>query len=200
MCRKITNTDALFSNLVGYYNFDETTGNIAFDGSANANNGTLTNGPTRVTSGAAIGNSSAHNYVTTGFPAANLSASGQDNLGVNYTAGTFSGEAGTHVYLVNEKPNTESGIENPGTNNRYFGVFNSGLTNPQYTATYNYNGNPFVTVGNEAQLGLFADENWDGLPLVERLRADVAAWRKADYRGGSEVTRRLLRHWARGHR
>lgn len=155
MCRKITSGDALFSNLLAYYNFDETTGTNAFDGTANANHGTLVNGATRVVSGAAIGNSSTHNYVTAGFPAVNLSFSGQDNLAVNYTSGIFTGEAGTHVYVVNEKPNTESGIENPGTNNRYFGVFNAGLTNPQYTATYNYNGNPFVTVGNESQLGLF---------------------------------------------
>lgn len=155
MCRKITSADALFSNLVAYYNFDESSGNTAFDGTANANNGTLTNGPTRVTSGAAIGNASAHNYVSSGFPSANLSLNGQDNLAVAYTAGTFSGTAGTHIYAVSEKPNTEAGIENPGSNDRYFGVFNAGLTNPQYTATYNYTGNGFVTAGNESQLALF---------------------------------------------
>jgi hypothetical protein len=155
MCRKITSGDALFSNLVAYYNLDETSGNTAFDGTAYANNGTLANGPTRVTSGAAIGNTSTQNYVSTGFPSANLGFNGQDNLSVSYTAGTFTGEAGTHVYSVSEKPNTEAGIENPGTNNRYFGVFSAGLTNPQYTATYNYNGNSFVTAGNESQLGLF---------------------------------------------
>lgn len=155
MCRKITSGDALFSNLVAYYNFDETSGNTVFDGTANANNGTLTNGPTRVTSGAAIGNTSAHHYVTSGFPSANLSINGQDNLAVAYTAGTFSAEAGTHIYAVSEKPNTETGIENPGSNDRYFGVFSAGITNPQYTATYNYTGNGFVTAGNESQLALF---------------------------------------------
>jgi type III restriction enzyme len=42
-----------------------------------------------------------------------------------------------------------------------------------------------------------ADETWDDLPLVNALREDVARWRKADYRGATSVTRRLLKHWAR---
>jgi len=152
MCRKISNGDVLINNLVGYYNFDESTGNTAFDGTSNVNNGTLTNGPTRVTSGAAIGNTSTHNYVTTGLPTANLSFNGQDNLAVTYTAGTFTSEAGTHIYSVNEKPNTENGIT-AGSNNRYFGVYNANLTTPAYTATYNYTGNPSIT--NENGLGLY---------------------------------------------
>lgn len=155
MCHKITNTDALYSNLVAYYNFDESTGNTAFDGTANANNGTLTNSPTRITSGAAIGNTSTHNYVTTGLPSANLSSNAQDNLAVSYTAGTYTGEAGTHIYTVNEVPNTTNGIGVVGTNDRYFGVFNANLTSPTYTAMYKYTGNPFVTTNNENGLGLF---------------------------------------------
>lgn len=155
MCRKITSGDDLYANLVGYYNFDESTGITAFDGSANGNNGTLVNGPTRVTSGAAIGNTSAHNYVTTGLPATNLSFNAQDNLAVAYTSGTFTGEAGTHVYAVSEAPNTTSGITEVGTNNRYFGVFNANLSSPAYTATYNYTGNPFVTASNEPLVGLY---------------------------------------------
>ncbi len=155
MCRKITSSDALYPNLVAYYNFDESTGTTVFDGSASGNNGTMVNGPTRVTSGAAIGNTSSHNYVTSGLPAANLSFNGQDNLSVAYTGGTFTGEAGTHVYAVSEVPNTTSGITEPGTNNRYFGVFNANLSSPSYTATYNYNGNPFVTASNEPLVGLY---------------------------------------------
>jgi len=155
MCRKITSGDALYSNLVAYYNFDESTGTTAFDAISNANHGTLINSPTRFTSGAAIGNTSTHNYVTTGLPTANLSVNAQDNLAVSYTAGTFTGEAGTHIYTVNEVPNTTNGITGVGSNDRYFGVFNANLTSPTYTATYNYTGNPFVTVPNEPSLNLF---------------------------------------------
>jgi len=160
MCKKITNTDPLYANLSAYYNFDENTGATVFDGTINANNGTLSNSPVRVTSGAAIGDNSAHNYVTTGLPAANISFTGQDNLAVAYTGGTFTGEAGTQVYVENEKPNTENAITGVGPNNRYFGVFNCNLTNPQYTATYNYTGNPFVSGTNEFTLALFKrDDN-----------------------------------------
>jgi Concanavalin A-like lectin/glucanases superfamily/MBG domain/CARDB/PKD-like domain/Secretion system C-terminal sorting domain len=162
MCKKITNTDPLYSNLAAYYNFDETTGNSIADGTLNGNGGTLVNGPTRMASGAAIGDNSSHNYVTTGLPLANLSTNGQDNLEVAYTAGTYTGTAGTHIYVVNEKPNTVNGITGVGTNDRYFGVFNANLSSPTYTATYNYTGNPYVTPLNETKLALFKRNNGEG--------------------------------------
>ena len=48
-----------------------------------------------------------------------------------------------------------------------------------------------------AQQTLFAEENWDSLPLVNKIREDVKRWREADYRGASGITRELLRHWAK---
>jgi type III restriction enzyme len=48
-----------------------------------------------------------------------------------------------------------------------------------------------------SQQGLFADEQFDDLPLVNALREDVRRWRESNYRGVSNVTRDLLRHWAR---
>ncbi len=46
-----------------------------------------------------------------------------------------------------------------------------------------------------SQTDLFAEENRDDLPLVNALRADVRRWRESGYRGASEVTKDLLRHW-----
>ncbi|MFM7051687.1 MAG: DEAD/DEAH box helicase, partial [Planctomycetota bacterium] len=46
-----------------------------------------------------------------------------------------------------------------------------------------------------AQTDLFAEENRDDLPLVNALREDVRRWRESGYRGASEVTKDLLRHW-----
>jgi type III restriction enzyme len=46
-----------------------------------------------------------------------------------------------------------------------------------------------------AQSELFAEENRDDLPLVNALRKDVARWRESGYRGASEVTKDLLKHW-----
>lgn len=47
-----------------------------------------------------------------------------------------------------------------------------------------------------AQRGLFADEQWDDLPLINLLRKDVRRWRESGYNGASTVTKELLRHWA----
>jgi type III restriction enzyme len=47
------------------------------------------------------------------------------------------------------------------------------------------------------QLQLLAEEERDDLPLVNLLREDVRRWREADYRGSSNVTKELLRWWAR---
>ncbi|MCY3724082.1 MAG: DEAD/DEAH box helicase family protein [Candidatus Poribacteria bacterium] len=47
------------------------------------------------------------------------------------------------------------------------------------------------------QLQMFREEEWDDLPLVNALRADVERWRETNYRNATSVTRELLRHWAR---
>ena len=50
------------------------------------------------------------------------------------------------------------------------------------------------------QLSLLAEEERDDLPLVNALRADVKRWRESGWRGASETTKRLLRHWWRADR
>jgi hypothetical protein len=150
MCRKITNSDALYSNLVAYYNFDESTSNTAFDGTANNNSGTLTNNPTRVTSGAPIGNASSHDYVNA------TKTTSINNAGESFTVTSTSGNPDAiQLYRVDEKPNSETGILGVGPNNRYYGVFQVNGTKPTYSAVYDYTGNPFVTPANESTLALY---------------------------------------------
>ena len=177
MCKKISNSDALISNLKAYYNFDESTGITVFDGSVNATNGTLINTPTRPISGAPIGNQSAHNYIVAGLPAVNLSYNAQDDLAVNVNSGTYTGEAGTHIYVVNEKPNTQAGINFTGANNRYFGVFNANITSPQYTAVYNYTGNPSVGISENDLLIFKRNDNaattWENANGILNLTANT---------------------------
>jgi Concanavalin A-like lectin/glucanases superfamily/Secretion system C-terminal sorting domain len=151
ICHKITSSDALYPNLVAYYNFDESTGTTAFDGTVNANNGTLANSPTRITSGAAIGNASSHDYVN-----ATKTTSLTHPTGESFTVTSSSGNPdGVQIYRVDEQPNTLSGATGVGSNNKYFGVFQVGGTTPQYTALYNYNGNTLVNATNENTLALF---------------------------------------------
>ncbi|MGG9961758.1 LamG-like jellyroll fold domain-containing protein [Ferruginibacter sp. SUN106] len=150
MCHKITSADALYSNLVAYYNFDESTGTTVFDGSTNANNGAMANNPARVTSGAAIGNASSHDYVNAIKTTTISHATGE-----SFTVTSSSGNPdGIQVYRVDEQPNTLTGATGVGSNDKYFGVFQVGGTSPQYTAVYNYTGNPGVNIGNENQLRL----------------------------------------------
>jgi len=150
MCRKITNSDALFANLVAYYNHDETVGIITYDRTGNTNDGSFINNPTRVTSGAAIGDASNHDYVNSTKTASIAHPSGE-----SYTVTSTSGNPdGIHVYRVDEKPNTLAGAVGVGGNNKYFGVFQVNGTSPVYTAVYNYDGNPFVGTLNEAQVRL----------------------------------------------
>lgn len=178
MCRKITSADPLYNNLVVYYNFDESTGNTVVDGTLHAANGTLENGTARIISGAAIGNASTYNYVSSGLPAANLHFNGQDNLSVIYDVGTYTGEAGTHLYVVNGKPNIENGFKALGSNDRYFGVFNVSLDTPAYTAIYNYTGNASVTNSNETGIRLFKRTNnsavaWSNAKAIQNLTANT---------------------------
>lgn len=47
-----------------------------------------------------------------------------------------------------------------------------------------------------AQGELLVEEQRDDLPLVNLLRKDVGRWRESGYRGASNITRELLKHWS----
>lgn len=172
MCHKITSSDTLFSNLVAYYNFDESSGTTAFDGTVNANNGNLANNPARVTSGAPIGNASNHDYSNT-IKAASITQANGESITITSTTGN---PDGIQLYSVNEQPNTLGGVNAIGSSDAYFGVFQVNGTNPQYTAVYNYLGNPAVTALNEANLQLYnradnAATSWAPLAAVPNTTA-----------------------------
>ncbi|NNV56885.1 LamG-like jellyroll fold domain-containing protein [Limnovirga soli] len=172
MCHKITSSDPLYINLVAYYNFDESSGTTVFDGTVNANNGTLANNPARVTSGAPIGNASSHDYSNT-IKAASITQANGESIAITSTNGN---PDGIQLYSVNEQPNTLDGINTIGNSDAYFGVFQVNGTNPQYTAVYNYLGNPSVTALNEANLQLYnradnAITSWAPLPAVPNTTA-----------------------------
>ncbi len=151
MCRKIKPDDALYSSLVGYYNFDESVGITVFDGSDNANHATFFRNFSAASSGAPIGNSSSHDYLNA-TKTTSLSHTGGESFSVTSTSGS---PDGVHVYRVDELPNTLSGTSGVGTNNKYFGVFQVGGTAPEYTAVYNYN----PSAGTEGDFRLFKRDN-----------------------------------------
>ncbi|MEO7312031.1 MAG: LamG-like jellyroll fold domain-containing protein [Chitinophagaceae bacterium] len=168
LCSKITSTDPYYSNLKAYYRFDEATGNIATDLTANGNNGTIDNGATRITSGAPLGDISSYSYNGT-----HTTTQLTNNLrGDKFRASMTSGSSfGVHVYCVQSSPNTLVGTTRVGGNNAYFGVFVPHLyvDVPQYTAEYNYAGIPGVG-------GLMSQSN---LRLYKRTNNADVLWTDA---------------------
>lgn len=149
MCKKTTNTDALYSNLLAYYHFNETMGTAIAD-SKNNNNGYL-NTDTRISSGAPVGDAAAHDYINATKTASITHADGE-----SFTVTSATGNPdGIQVYRVDGQPNTLNGTTSLGAMDKYFGVFQSGGTGPQYNAVYNYAGNPDVTASNESSLALY---------------------------------------------
>lgn len=148
MCKKTISSDVLYNNLVAYYHFNEKMGGGIVD-SKGSNAAELVNG-TRVISGAPVGDGSAYDYVNATKTATISHASGE-SFTVTSTAGN---PDGIQVYRVDEQPNSLNGTVNIGTMDKYFGVFQSGGTSPQYSAVYNYTGNAGVNASNESSLVL----------------------------------------------
>jgi len=147
MCRKISSAHPVYANLFAYFRMDEGSGTIT--GGYNAKFGTLINSPAWQTSGASLGDAVVHDFVNV-TKIASIGAATGENFAVTSTNGN---PDGILVYRVDAAPNTNAGANNGG-NNKYFGVFQSGGTSPQYTAVYNYTGNPLVHAGNEPSLRL----------------------------------------------
>ncbi|MFZ1306414.1 MAG: LamG-like jellyroll fold domain-containing protein, partial [Ferruginibacter sp.] len=154
MNRKITAAHPAYSNLAGYYNFDEPHLQLAYD-SKNGITGTMINGPSWVISGAAIGDTSAYDFINA-IKTTTLTVAAGENFTATATGGAPSGIS---VYEVKDIPNTTNGTVGIGENDHYFGVHVSGGTAPQYTATYNYTGNIIVTPASEPTLQLYKRNN-----------------------------------------
>ncbi|HMQ77766.1 MAG TPA: hypothetical protein PKE21_16900, partial [Flavobacteriales bacterium] len=141
LCKKDLNAHPQLAGLEAYYRFDDGSGTVLQDISGHGHHGTLTNMDAAtdwVTSGAPLGDLSAHTY---GGSTVTLTD------GTSFTADTYTGSpAAVHVYKVNEAPNNTApptGLTSLETS-EYFGVHVIGGTNPQYSATWDYSGNGAV--------------------------------------------------------
>jgi len=155
MCKKITGDE---TGLLAYWRFDEGDGTAVHDRALNSN-GTLTNGPTWLTSGAALGNASTSTYTTAwSGVTVNLAHTDGDDITVSAVAGTAVPD-GVQIYRVDEAPNVTTPPS--GWNKldplRYWGVFVVGGSSPTYTVTYDYGGHPGIQ--NEANLRLAKRDN-----------------------------------------
>jgi hypothetical protein len=116
MCRKLKGNE---SGLIGYWTFDEISGSVLEDITANNFDGELKGNPTRVYSGAPIGDESVFVYTNT-WEGKSLS---QDDLSVaNITGNPY----GIHIYKVNNLPSQKGGLNLTGMQSAYQGVFIAG--------------------------------------------------------------------------
>ncbi|MFT4756291.1 MAG: hypothetical protein ACI91R_000936, partial [Vicingaceae bacterium] len=95
MTKKINSTHPQFSNLAAYYRFDENAGTTLTD-LVGGNDGTLLNGPTWVTSGAALGDNSIYTY---GGTSLSETLSNGNVISLNGFEGS---PDGIHIYTVND--------------------------------------------------------------------------------------------------
>jgi hypothetical protein len=141
MCQRLNSSHPQDTALVAYYRFDETSGTVAADSSGNSLNGTLTNSPVRMTSGAAIGDVSLHDYGAN--PQLTVLNANGDSIKITTASGS---PAGLQFYAVNQKPNvaTPPGSITSLDTTQYMGVFPIGGTNPKFNLTYYYGPNPNI--------------------------------------------------------
>lgn len=111
MCKKLSGNEP---GLIGYWNFDETSGNETLDKSATGAKGTLRNGTTRVFSGAPLGDQSTFTYDN------GVSSFEFEDVSVTQISGN---PYGMHIYRVDAKPSQTGNIPDDKTPETYYGVF-----------------------------------------------------------------------------
>ncbi len=168
MCHKLNGSEA---GLMAYYRMDEASGNILTNNAtatASYFNGTLTNSPQRIVSGAAIGDTSVYIYPSTW---ANVSlSSGNGAYGALKVDSVNGNIKGVHIYKVNQVPNYTNGIADIGSTAGYYGVFTTNNYNTTYRMQYHYGSYP-AAVSTPANLHIYNRRNNAASPWIQ-LAAD----------------------------
>lgn len=123
MCKTLVGNE---TGLIGYWNFNELNGTTAFDKSSRAHHGTFVGNPTRVFSGAPIGETSIQEYRSNWANISKEIIKGEDKLMVS---GIESNPEGIHLYTISSNPSQTNGLGSANINNPYFGVFLASLDN-----------------------------------------------------------------------
>jgi gliding motility-associated-like protein len=121
MCKKLEGTE---DGLVGYWDFDNTFGNVLIDKSPFHFDGAIHGNPSRVFSGAPVGDESLIRY-TDDWNNATLSlVDGSTFINVREVNGNA---AGVHLYKVNDFPSQRGGLNSTVVSSPYYGVFIAGV-------------------------------------------------------------------------
>ncbi len=121
MCKRLQGNEP---GLIGYWNFDETSGSAVYDKSSNGFDGQLVGPSTRVYSGAPVGDASINSYQSNWFNQSLTLSEGVQTLTVDSIQGTV---AGIHNYVVRNPPSQNIGVDPSVTANPYFGTYLASL-------------------------------------------------------------------------
>ncbi len=106
--------------LIGYWDFNETSGNTVFDKSVNKFDGQFIGNPKRVFSGAPIGDVSTFQYSTAWSGKKISLVDGDHKIDVMKINGSVEG---VQIYEVKNAPSQSTSLDLNSTNKPYFGVF-----------------------------------------------------------------------------
>lgn len=136
MCVNLTGNEP---GLIGYWDFNETSGDVVFDKSPNKFNGQFVGNPKRVFSGAPIGDRSTYLYATSWSGSTVTFTDGDHAVTVKNVTGPVSG---VQLYEVKSQPSQTGDLDMTQSNSPYFGVFLvSQYPNVSFDAEYSYKGN-----------------------------------------------------------
>jgi len=126
MCKKLTGTEA---GLIGYWTFDEVSGDSLKDHSIKHYDGQVKGSPVRVYSGAPIGDESVNLY-TSNWTGVTVSLQDGDKV-ANATNITGNPE-GFHIYEVKSLPSQTGGLDLSQITKPYFGFFTASIDNDNH--------------------------------------------------------------------
>lgn len=123
MCTKLTGNEP---GLIGYWNFDELGGGVVNDKSTSGHHGALQGNPTRVFSGAPIGDRSIYDYRSSW---SNLSMEMNEGFERILVSNLQGNPEGVHIYSIASQPSQTNGLNLTLFTKPYFGVFLATLDN-----------------------------------------------------------------------
>ena len=146
MCKKLIGNE---SGLVGYWNFNETSGTTVTDYSSAKQNGTFVGGIRHVFSGAPIGDDSKYQYSSNWTGSTFNFQDNSDLVSANNIQGN---PEGLHIYEVKNLPSQTGGLDLFKISQPYFGVFAASLdADNRFDVTYSFQ--------NSNSCGLFSRNN-----------------------------------------